>query len=193
MLRKVSLGERFEKTCGNTIWCSSDEIITRQVLEDNPRKRPQMPCVSVVRLAKFEIHRRRRSVTEGSEIYSDKRQYLCTSCCGKSGWIKCSLQQKQSGNQEAFTVFNLHPCGNLWISEHVSRTVDKMHACFAFQCIVTIVAELTHVDYPCCDFLIQIKEQGGPYRCFRNMMCNYIHCNHAIIMGETALEEFHRQ
>lgn len=112
MLRKFSFVERFEKTGGNTIWCSSDEIITRQVLEDNPRKRPQMPCVSVVRLAKFEIHRRRLSITEGSEIYCDKRQYLCTSCCGKGGRIKCSLQQKQSQNQEAFTVFHLHPCEN---------------------------------------------------------------------------------
>lgn len=81
MPRKFSFVERFEKACGKTIWCSSDEIITRQVLEDNPRKRPEMPCVSVVQLAKFEIHRRRHSVTEGSEIYSDKRQYLCTSCC----------------------------------------------------------------------------------------------------------------
>lgn len=136
MLRKFSFVERFEKTCGNTIWCSSDEITTRQVLEDNPRKRPQMPRVSVVWLAKFEIHRRRRWVTEGSEIYSDRRQYLCTSCCGKGGWVKCSLQQKQSGHQEAFTVFSLHPSGTLWVSEHVTMTVQhssvplfKVHTC----------------------------------------------------------------
>lgn len=89
MLHKSS----FEKACGNTIWCCSDEITTRQVQEDNLRKRPQMLCVSVVRSSEFELHCPRRSINEGSEIYSDKHQCLCTSCCGEDGWIGSSLQE----------------------------------------------------------------------------------------------------
>lgn len=95
----------FEKACGNTIWCCSDEITTWQVQEDNLRKCPQMSCVSVVRSSEFELHCPRRSINEGSEIYSDKHQCLCTSCCGEGGQIESSLQQKQS-----WKVFLLHNC-----------------------------------------------------------------------------------
>lgn len=84
----------FEKACGNTIWRCSDEITTRQVQEHYLRKRPQMSGVSVVRSSEFELHCPRRSINEGSEIYSDKHQCLCI-CCGEGGRIDSSLPQKQ--------------------------------------------------------------------------------------------------
>lgn len=91
MLHKSS----FEKACGNTIWCCSDEIRTRQVQEDNLRKRPQMSCVSAVRSSEFELLCPRRSITEGSEMCSDKHQCLWPSCWGEGGRLESSLQQNE--------------------------------------------------------------------------------------------------
>lgn len=115
MLHKSS----FEKACGNTIWCCSDEITTRQVQEDNLSIRPQMSCVSVVRSSEFELHCPRRSINEGLDIYADNHQCLCTSCCGEGGRIESSLQQKQSwkaGGPRSFAAAQLWT--SWWFSDH---------------------------------------------------------------------------
>lgn len=162
MLHKSS----FEKACGNTIWCCTDEITTRQVQEDNLRKRPQMLCVSVVRSSEFELHCPRRSINEGSEMCSDK-----------------SSQERQ----EALTFFQLHSWGcrdnssmilqqneGTWKPDFSSQLKEKS----------TLLYRLA---------LLQIAQHVGPFKCFKNIIFSYIYFNHVIIMCVIAKEEFNHQ